>query len=73
MNLTLPETQNTTMPFLIGLLKGGWGKGFSAMIESNRKAAYPKWYAQAKGYYGGIRISMEEEQELAVGLESSAN
>ncbi len=24
-------------------------KEFSAMVESNRKADYPKWYARAKG------------------------
>jgi hypothetical protein len=32
-------------------------KDFAAMVETNRKAAYPKWYARAKGYDGGSRTS----------------
>ena len=33
-------------------------KGFADMVETNRKAAYPKWYARAKGYDGGSRTSI---------------
>ncbi|KAI2495129.1 hypothetical protein MHU86_19403 [Fragilaria crotonensis] len=33
-------------------------KEFSAMVESNRKADYPKWYARAKGYDGESRTSI---------------
>jgi hypothetical protein len=32
-------------------------KDFAAMVETNRKAAYPKWYARAKGYDEGSRTS----------------
>jgi hypothetical protein len=33
-------------------------KEFSAMVKSNKEAAYPNWYARAKGYDGGSRTSI---------------
>lgn len=33
-------------------------KGFAAMVEANRTAAYPKWYARAQGYDGRSRTSI---------------
>ncbi|KAI2513631.1 hypothetical protein MHU86_771 [Fragilaria crotonensis] len=69
MNLTSPETQNRD-EILDTLLEEMGEKEFSAMVESNRKADYPKWYARAKATMGKPNINLRKNKNRQLTLKA---